>query len=85
MKNIFEESWKNDSLNFVCNEQSSTIKFKEIVQPEYEIESGQEGDYIIKFEKEGMNKGRYKCYFQLFENGKKATDTEVLLNIKIKD
>ena len=84
LTNIFEEPWKSGSLKFVCNEQLSTIKFKEIQEAPYEVENGQDGDYVFKFEKEGLKKGKYQCYFQLFINGKKATDNEVLLNIKVK-
>ena len=85
VKNIFEDAWPQGSLKLVCNKELSTLKYSDIKDFEFEIGPDQDGDFEVLFEKKDLNKGKFKCYIQLLVNGKKITDSDVILNIKVKD
>lgn len=84
VKNIFDEDWEANTIKLVCNEKDSTIKCTNIVNFEYAIGKNQDGDFTVKFSKKDMIKGKkYKCYIDLYANGKKITDNSVRLKIEI--
>ena len=86
LKNIFEENWKKESIKLVCNEELSTIKNFKMKELIYNLDSGQDGEVEIEFEKkDDLKVGKYKCYIQLFVNEKKITDDDLLLKIKIRE
>ena len=85
LKNNYDEAWPADNIKLVCNEKESTIKYKEVIYPGYEIGKGQEGDFVIKFDEKDLKHGaHYLCFLQLFIGDKKVNDSDIPLNIKVK-
>ena len=85
LKNNHEESWPVDNIKLKCDEEKSTIKYKEVIYPPYEIGNGQEGDFVVKFDEKDLKQGaKYLCFLQLFIGDKKVDDSDIPLNIRIK-
>lgn len=85
LRNIFDEDWPQGSVKLVYNEQKSHIKCKEIKNFDYEIGKGQNGDFVVFFDENDLKPGtKYKCCLQLYVNGKKITDDDVIFKIKVK-
>jgi hypothetical protein len=82
--NIFDEEWEADSIKLICNEKDSTITFSDIENFPMCLGKGQDNDFKILFDEKYLIKGqKFKCYFDLFANGKKITDNSVRLKIEI--
>ena len=85
IKNIFDEEWKKDEIKLVCNEKDSTVKFSQIINFPYDLPKGQDNDFTVIFSEEDIKKGTYKCYIDLYANGRKITDHSVRLKIIVKE
>ena len=82
--NIFDEEWEGNSIKLICDEKKSTIKISGVENFPMDLRKGQENDFKILFDEKYLIKGKiFKCYFNLFANGKKITDRSVKLKIEI--
>ena len=82
--NIFDEEWEANSIKLICNEKDSTITISDVENFPMCLGKGQDNDFKILFDEKYLIKGqKYKCYFNLFANGKKITDHSVRLKIEI--
>ena len=71
-------------MELVCKEES-TIKYKKVEYPIYEIEKGKDGDFAVEFdEKELVPGAKYVCILQLFIDGKKMENSDIPLNIRVR-
>ena len=85
IKNIFDEEWKGNEIQLKCNEKDSNIKFSKVINFPFDLPKGQDNDFTLVFNEEDMKKGTYKCYIDLFANGKKITDHSVRIKIIVKE
>ena len=84
LKNIYDEVWPEGKMELVCKEES-TIKYKKVEYPIYEIEKGKDGDFAVEFdEKELVPGAKYVCILQLFIDGKKMENSDIPLNIRVR-
>lgn len=85
LNNIYEVDWVMNKHKLVCDEESSNLKFSDIVYPEFDIAKGQDGDYVIKFNKDDLKQGnKYICKLSLYIDGQKMEKSDITLNIKVK-
>ena len=85
LNNIYEVDWVMNKHKLVCDEESSNLKFSDIVYPEFDIAKGQDGDYVIKFNKDDLKQGnKYICNLSLYIEDKKMENSDITLNIKVK-
>ena len=85
LNNIYEVDWVMNKHKLVCDEESSNLKFSDIVYPEFDIAKGQDGDYVIKFNKDDLKQGnKYICKLSLYIDGQKMDYSDITLNIKVK-
>ena len=83
--NIYEVDWVFGKYKLVCDEENSSLKFSDIVYPEFDIAKGQDGDYVIKFNKDDLKQGnKYICNLSLYIEDKKMENSDITLNIKVK-
>ena len=69
----------------VCDEENSNLKFSEIEYPIFDILKGQDGDIVIKFNKDDLKQGnKYICNLSLYIEDKKMENSDITLNIKVK-
>jgi hypothetical protein len=74
LRNITDEDWPANDIRLVCNEQTSTIKCT-VEDLLYDIEKGQDGDFILKFDPKDLIPGqKYECNLELFLRGEKIKD-----------
>ena len=85
LKNNYEVDWVMNKYKLVCDEENSNLKFSEIVYPMFDILKGQDGDFIIKFNKDDLKSGnKYICKLFLKVEDQKMDDSDIPLNIKVK-
>lgn len=85
LKNIYEVDWNQNRYQLVCNEENSNLKFSEINYPIFDILKGQDGDFVIKFNKDDLKSGnKYICNLFLCVDGQKMDNSDITLNIKVK-
>ncbi len=85
LKNNYEVDWVNNKYKLVCDEENSNLKFSEIEYPIFDILKGQDGDFVIKFNKDDFKKGNmYICNLLLYIEDQKMDNSDITLNIKVK-
>ena len=83
--NIYEVDWVFGKYKLVCDEENSNLKFSEIEYPIFDILKGQDGDFVIKFNKDDLKQGnKYICNLSLYIEDKKMENSDITLNIKVK-
>jgi len=85
LKNKYEVDWNMNNYQLVCDEENSNLKFSQIEYPVFDILKGQDGDFIIKFNKDDLKSGnKYICNLFLCVDGQKMDNSDITLNIKVK-
>ena len=84
LKNNDDETWLSGKVKLICLEES-TIKFKEVEYPMYDIDKGTDGDFKVIFDEKDLAPGaKYTCILQLVVDGEKIENSEIPLNIRVK-
>ena len=84
LKNNDDENWPSGKVKLICLEES-TIKFKEVEYPMYDIDKGTDGDFKVIFDEKDLAPGaKYTCILQLVVDGEKIENSEIPLNIRVK-
>lgn len=84
LKNNDDETWPTEKTKLICLEES-TIKFKEVEYPVYDIDKGTDGDFKVIFDEKDLAPGaKYTCILQLVVDGEKIENSEIPLNIRVK-
>ena len=85
LKNTTDEDWPMNDFKLVCNEQTSTIKCT-VSDLIYDIEKGQDGEFILTFDPKDLIPGKYQCNLELFLRGEKIKDgyAELLISVSKK-
>ncbi len=84
LKNNDDETWPTEKTKLICLEES-TIKFKEVEYPPYDIDKGTDGDFKVIFDEKDLAYGaKYTCILQLVVDGEKIENSEIPLNIRVK-
>ena len=84
LKNSDDETWPTEKTKLICLEES-TIKFKEVEYPPYDIDKGTDGDFKVIFDEKDLAPGaKYTCILQLVVDGEKIENSEIPLNIRVK-
>lgn len=82
IKNKTEKLWDENFIKFQLDNNSSKIKCKDITYFFYENEGGQNGIFQFHFDAKS-SPGTYKCFFDVFIDGKKLDGTQFQLKIEI--
>ena len=85
LKNTTDEDWPMNDFKLVCNEQTSTIKCT-VSDLIYDIEKGQDGEFILTFDPKDLIPGKYQCNLEIFLRGEKIKDgyAELLISVSKK-
>ena len=87
IKNISDEDWPLDSIKLVYNDEKSQIRSKTIVNCMYEIDKGQDGDFVVCFDEKEIkllkSAKKYKCYMNLYLNENKITNEDIIFKVKV--
>jgi len=85
LKNNYDVDWVQNKYKLVYDEEYSNLKYAEIKYPNYDIDKGQNGDFIIRFNKDDVKPGyKYVCNLVLYIDNKKMDNSYITLNIRYK-
>ena len=85
LQNLYDLKWPLNECELKCDEEKSTLKPLKYEYPIFEIGKGQDGDFIIVFNKDDIKPGKYFCKLSLYVKGVKLEDdADIELNIKAK-
>ena len=85
LKNNYDVDWVQNKYKLVYDEEYSNLKYAEIKYPNYDIDKGQNGDFIIRFNKDDVKPGyKYVCNLVLYIENKKMDNSYITLNIRYK-
>ena len=76
--------WHENKIKLVYDTEKSNLNYSKIDYPNYDIAKGQEGDFLIVFDRKDLKVGnKYLCNLQIFVDKVKLENSDIPLNIQI--